>query len=282
MEITTQVQSVQRPGTLPVDTKFTLGESLTPEQIQFFHEYGFIHFKSAFSSEEVQEIVSALQNTERHLIDNKIDNINGVPVIFGEDEKGDTIAQRIPFSHLHCEKLNQFARSNRIQSLTQLIEGSRVGIDERDGVVANHYVATENSNYKSLGWHTDALRDVFYLEKVRPMLNVGIHISPSSPEKGGLVVLPKTHEQGILGILFRKIHFADHRPDKNELFVQTEIGDVTVHDGRMWHRATTPTQLQNGHRRSIYFPILCGPKKLKDEKSKAPFYLKLKSNKKIQ
>jgi len=37
-----------------------------------------------------------------------------------------------------------------------------------------------------MGWHTNALRDVFLGRKIMPMLNVGIHLDDQEPCNGGL------------------------------------------------------------------------------------------------
>jgi hypothetical protein len=74
----------------------------------------------------------------------------------------------------------------------------------------------------------------------------------------------------------RKPYFIYNRPDPREVAVETTMGDVTIHDGRMWHRADSPTQKIQGHRRVMYFPILTGRYAPKNAQSKAPIYLKLK------
>ena len=45
-----------------------------------------------------------------------------------------------------------------------------------------------------------------------------------------------THLQGFWGLCFRKAHFIGHRPDPDEICIETEAGDLTIHDGRLWHR----------------------------------------------
>jgi len=163
-----------------------------------------------------------------------------------------------------------------IAPIVSLIEDGRVGHIERDGLVYNHYINTPDSNFKDLGWHTDSLRDVFYFQKVRPMLNVGLHLDDSPAQFGRLRLLPGTHNQGVWPMLFRKRYFLDTKPDRREVAISTLSGDIIVHDGRLWHRAEAPKAVDRvAHRRVMYFPVLNGPYKPKNENSPTPLYLRL-------
>ena len=126
-----------------------------------------------------------------------------------------------------------------------------------------------------MGWHTDCLRDVFYGKKILPMLNVGIHLDNSSPANGGLRLIPGSHNQKLLSLLFKKKYFLDHKPDKDEIGLTVKAGDLTVHDGRLWHRvALSPLKGEESRRRVMYVPIISGDYKLKNEKSPTLLYQK--------
>jgi ectoine hydroxylase-related dioxygenase (phytanoyl-CoA dioxygenase family) len=152
-------------------------------------------------------------------------------------------------------------------------EGARVGDDEKDGVVINRYVNEPGSVYPRLGWHTDGLRDLFYLRMPGPMLNIGLHLDKCTRENGGLRLIPGSHRQGFLSMCFRKPYFVSHAPDRDEVAVETEPGDLTVHDGRLWHRVAVSTRTGPASlRRSMYVPYLTGPYEPKTESSKTPLY----------
>ena len=52
-----------------------------------------------------------------------------------------------------------------------------------------------------------------------------------------------------------------------------QTGDLTVHDGRLWHRVAVSTRTgQASLRRSMYVPSLSDPYEPKSEKSKTPLY----------
>ena len=54
-------------------------------------------------------------------------------------------------------------------------------------------------------------------------------------------------------------------------------GDLTIHDGRIWHRVAQATATGDAsQRRVMYLPLMNGPEKLKHEKSATPFYLRLR------
>jgi hypothetical protein len=134
----------------------------------------------------------------------------------------------------------------------------RIGDREKDGLVFNRNLNVPGSAYPRLGWHTDGLRDLFLDRAVPgPMLNVGLHFDREMKVDGGLRILPGSHRQGFLAMLARKPYFVDHRPDRDEIAVETEPGDLTVHDGRTWHRVErSPYVGWRSLRRTMYVPYV--------------------------
>lgn len=263
---------------IDINTKFTFGGHITEEQKAFYEAYGFCHFKHVYTPEEVNEMRESVLDAAKKITAKGLEAINGVPIKYGYDEEGNILPQRTPFMNLHSPVIKRVVSSDKLKPLLEFVPNSRMGLDERDGVVINHYVTSKKSTFKKLGWHTDSIRDIFYFEKIRPMLNVGIHLAPSSKTLGGLRIIPGTHKQGLWHVLFGKMYYFDNKADPRELAVECEPGDLTIHDGRLWHRAESPTEKTKGRRMTLYFPILCGPRVPKNEFSKAPFYLRFMSN----
>ena len=257
---------------------FRLEGTITDTHIDYFNKYGIIQFKNFISKETVQEFIREVDQVQQYLIRNGIDKVNGIPLKFGKDEYGGTIIQRLAFTSQYSNTLHDFLKDSRIQSLTRLLapfEG-RVGENEKDGLVVNHYVNTENSQYKQLGWHTDSPRDLFLGSRILPMLNVGVHLDDCPYDNGGLRVLPGTHKQGLFRLLFRKKYFIDNKPDKNEAGFEIEAGDLTVHDGRLWHRVQqSPYIGEKSRRRVMYIPVITGAYQPKYKDSPTPFYHRL-------
>lgn len=258
--------------------KFILSNELTKEQIEFFDTNGFIHFKNFLQPDEVKEIIAAIMVLQNQWIAEDVKQVNGIPIRYGHDENNNPIVHRFAFTSLHCERVHQLAGHPFIKALTKLMDGidARIAENEKDGVVVNQYINTGNSNMKQMGWHTDSLRDIFYGKRVLPMLNIGINLTDSKKEQGGLKVLKGTHKQGMYGMMFKKPYYVNNEADKNEVSIDTDAGDLTVHHGHIWHRvAAAPVTGIASKRITMYIPIVCGKYMPKDENSFTPFYHKM-------
>ncbi len=258
--------------------RFTLGDQLSVEQLDFFEKNGFIHFKNYIAKEKVKQLLDESVKIQERWIRDDVKSVNGVPIKFGTDVNGKKIVQRFAFLNKQSDLFSNLLKDDRLKSLFDFITDHecRIGENEKDGLVFNHYINTENSNYSQLGWHTDALRDIFYGQKVMPMLNVGIHLDNSSTDNGGLRIIPGTHNKGLATLLFKKVYFISHKADKKEVGLNVEAGDLTVHDGRLWHRvAQSPFVGEKSRRRVMYVPIICGKFIPKTEHSKPLLYQRL-------
>lgn len=249
---------------------------ISEEQRIFFQRFGFIHFKRFFSAGEIAQALEAISAIEQEWVGASLGKVNGIPIKYGKDAAGNCIVQRFAFASLHSPCLHEMLQSPRIQALKGFLgTEARIAEQEKDGLVINHYVHTEQSNFTRLGWHTDGLRDLFTNFKLDPMLNVGIYLDDSPLEKGGLRILPGTHRQGLYDMLFRKRYFVDNTPDSEEFAIQAEAGDLTVHSGRLWHRvALASVQGEASRRRVMYFPVIEGKFKPKTHRSPTPIYHK--------
>ncbi|ALD22322.1 phytanoyl-CoA dioxygenase family protein [Hymenobacter sp. DG25A] len=257
--------------------RFVLGNSLTAEQQIFFNQYGFLHFQGFASPATVQELLGAMAGLQQQWLAQRVQKINGVPIKFGKDIDGSPLIQRFAFASQHHPVLHRFLQDARFQALFPLLEapGARIGENEKNGLVINHYLNVPGSEFAQMGWHTDSLRDVFYGRRIGPMLNVGVHLDATPASNGGLRLLPGTHRQSLRNLLFRKQYFKDVAPDPDEVAVETQAGDLTVHDGRMWHRmARSPVVGEGSRRRVMYVPIVAGRYEPRRENSATPFYLR--------
>ena len=259
--------------------KYTLGGVITSEQHDFFNKNGFIHFKNFIKPETVADIIRASEQVQQNWIANKVEKVNGVPIKYGKDLDGSPIVQRFAFINLHHAIFSEFTKDPRFNVLLNLVgQGARLGTTEKDGMVFNHYVNGPDSGFTKMGWHTDGLRDVFHGQKLNPMLNVGIHLNSLKPENGGLRILPGTHKQSLYSMLFRKRYFLDNNADKNEIAITPEAGDLTIHDGRLWHRVAQSSVIgEESRRRVIYIPIIAGKFEPKHEDSPTAFYQRFAS-----
>jgi len=257
------------------DSSFELGDAVTDEQLAFFKEHGVIVFRNYLPKEDVATYIAEQQRIEAQLLAEKKEKVNGIPLKFGKDDKGNTTIQRLCFSSLHSDPLKQLLADQRLQALTAFLhpyEG-RIAENEKDGLVINNYINTPNSTFTQMGWHTDSPRDLFMGQKIMPMLNVGIHLDTCAFDNGGLRVIPGTHTQSMFKLLFGKKYFLDNNDDPREVGFNINAGDLSVHDGRLWHRVKqSPNFGEASRRRVMYVPIVTGKYKPKDENSKTPFY----------
>ncbi len=257
-----------------VEASTPLGLTLTADQKQFFHKNGIIHFPGFISKETVAAIWKACEAVQDQWITEDTKLINGIPVKWGNDVDGKRIVQRFAFANQHSPILAEFLRDPRFETLLGLVgPNARLGINEKDGLVVNHYVNTDASKFTQMGWHTDSVRDIFLGKKILPMLNVGIHLDDQDPRNGGLRLLPGTHEQNLWNMLFRKTNFLNNEPDEREVAFEIKAGDLTVHDGRCWHRVERSKLLgESSRRRVMYIPIIAGSYSPKTTNSPTPFY----------
>jgi len=257
-----------------VEASTPLGLSLTAEQKQFFKKNGIIHFPGFISRETVANIWKACEEIQSQWIAENKEVVNGIPVKWGNDVDGKRIVQRFAFANQHSPVLAELLRDPRFNALLALVgPGARLGINEKDGLVVNHYVNTDASKFTQMGWHTDSIRDVFLGKRILPMLNVGIHLDDQDPANGGLRLLPGTHEQGIFSMVFKKKYFLNNEPDEREVAFRIGAGDLTVHDGRCWHRVERSRLVGEASRRRVmYIPIIAGKYDPKRADSPTPFY----------
>jgi ectoine hydroxylase-related dioxygenase (phytanoyl-CoA dioxygenase family) len=254
---------------------FILSNKLTNEQLEYFRENGFIQFKNFISRETVVDFISELNSIEKKLLDEGIEKINGIPLKFGKDADGHKMIQRFCFLSQFSDLFHFLLKDPRLHALTEFLsphEG-RIAELEKDGLILNHYIQLPESKFTQMGWHTDSPRDIFMGHRIMPMLNIGIHLDDCSYENGGLRVLPGTHKQGIFQMFFRKRYFTDNNPDPGEVGFDVDAGDLTVHDGRIWHRAQRSNCIgEKSRRRVMYIPVVTGKYRPKHSKSKTPLY----------
>lgn len=233
-----------------------------------------IHFPSFITRDTVAALWRAVEAVQQQWLAEGREKVNGVPIKYGHDVDGRKIVQRYAFANHFSPVLAEFLKDPRFTELLALVgPDARLGINEKDGLVVNHYVNVDGSHFTQMGWHTDSARDIFLGKKILPMLNVGIHLDDQDPRNGGLRLLPGTHTQGTWKMLFRKKAFLDNKPDPEEVAFDIKAGDLTVHDGRCWHRVERSHLTGEASRRRVmYIPIIAGRYTPKSEKSPTPIY----------
>jgi hypothetical protein len=172
------------PALPPLGTRFRLGASVTPEEQRFFETWGYLHYEGFAAASEIDELRAALAELDARLCAERPERVRGIPIRYGRDVDGRPMVQRFAFTSLLSTPFHRFLRSGRFDPLGVLAgEPARLGEDEKDGLVVNHYVNHDTSGYRQLGWHTDGLRDIFLHRRLPgPMLNVGVYLDDSPRE----------------------------------------------------------------------------------------------------
>ncbi len=267
-------EAVAYAKTLPLAHRFTLGAEITEVQRSFLDRHGYAVFGGVVKPAEIRRLDEEVRGIqERWLAENR-KSVYGIPLFVGKDENGAPFIQRFAFTSVYSDYIRDLVRDRRFEPVRTLIGAdARVGDEEKDGVVFNRNLNVPGSAYPRLGWHTDGLRDLAYGRLPGPMLNVGIHLDRVKREDGGLRIIPGTHKQGFWKMCFHKPYFVSHGADVREVAVETEPGDLTVHDGRTWHRVEqSPHVGPRSLRRTMYVPYLTQPYEPKREDSPTPFY----------
>jgi ectoine hydroxylase-related dioxygenase (phytanoyl-CoA dioxygenase family) len=254
--------------------RFRLGPTITDEQLAFLDEHGFLVFAGVARPDEVAAILGEADRIEREWLATGRRAVYGIPLFVGRDAAGAPCIQRLAFTSCFSDTIRAFVRDDRFLPVRKLIgDDTRVGDEEKDGVVINRYSNAPGSVYPRLGWHTDGLRDIAYGRMPKQMLNIGLHFDRITAADGGLRLIPGTHKQGFFSMCFHKPYFLGHRPDRDEVAVATEPGDLTIHDGRLWHRVQrSPHTGARSLRRSMYVPYLIDAYQPKSDRSPTPFY----------
>lgn len=270
-------EDIERAQQTPLTKRFELGDEISAAQRHFLAVHGFIIFSGVAKPDELDMIVSEADRIEQQWLSEKREAVHGVPLVFGKDPEGKPYIQRFPFTSVFSEKIKSFVRDDRFEPIRKMFgDAARIGDSEKDGLVFNRYLNVKGGRRPRLGWHTDGLRDLFYCRMPGPMLNVGMHFDRITAADGGLRLIPGSHHQGFFAMCFRKAYFVSHKEDPQEIVVETFPGDLTIHDGRLWHRvAQSQKQGWASLRRSMFVPYLTGPFEPKDENSPTPFYHKL-------
>ncbi len=264
---------------LALSTRFCLGREITPIQNAFLTRNGFIVFAGAAAPQEVERVLAEMDAVERKLLDEGIERVCGVPVWFGTGPTGEPWLQRMGFSSYHSEWLEEFVTDDRFEPVRRLIGAdARIGRHPREGRRGVQSVPqpARQSQIEPRLAHRRAARRVLQLAYARTDAQRRAALRPYPPQDGGLRLLPGTHTQSAWSTLFRKVHFVTDDDDPQELAVETWPGDLTVHDGRMWHRVkASPHTGRRSIRRSMYVPYVVDTYQPKDDSTPTNTYMRV-------
>ena len=110
------------------------------------------------------------------------------------------------------------------------------------------------------------------------MLNVGLYLDDCPLEKGGVRIYQAPTSK--VFPVFSEISpmFFNHNPDPREVPLVVRRGDLTIHDGRAWHRtAKVVVTGESSRRRTMYMAWIDEPYDPRDESSQTPLFKRSKT-----
>lgn len=162
---------------------------------------------------------------------------------WARDADGEDVCCRLLYTEERSEVIPSIVGDGRLADLlAPLGEDVRLADDRFDGYSVVMKPPGIVEGLADLPWHRDC--GLGGHSVMCPLFNVGIQLEAATEETGRLDFLPGSHASAWWPLRLRDV---DDRPTVS---VDTQPGDVTVHDGHVLHRAASPTG--TGGRRAMY------------------------------
>ncbi|MEO6873369.1 MAG: phytanoyl-CoA dioxygenase family protein [Opitutaceae bacterium] len=232
---------------------------LTPPQIQFYRDSGYLGVENVFAPAEVAEL--------RHVTDEFVEKSRAVTTndaVFDLEPSHTPEAPRLrrlkdPIKQ-HAVYLNAIKHPKLLQIVTQLI-GPAI---TTNGNKLNLKLADVGSPVE---WHQDW---AFYPHTNDDLLAVGIAMDDSSLENGCLMVIPQSHRGPLLdhhqdGVFVGAVTDPGFRPD-GAVPIMLKAGGISIHHTRTLH-GSAPNRSKHARRLLLFqycaadaWPLLPGDK----------------------
>jgi len=255
--------------------KFIFNKKNTADYRNYLNKEGFIHFKGFFDNSETELISTQFKAIYELVSENSIERVLGIPVVYSNNSKRYPV--RVPFCNHLIDDFLKLENFDWMKTIHNLMDKSqlRYATSENLGMVCTHYRIGSGEMSKQ-GWHTDSMRSWYFTTRKDAFYNVGIHLDKVSLEQGGLRVLAGSHNKSLFYRMFKHGYYFDNSEDKNEIAIETEPGDLTIHNGRIWHRvASIENNQADNERRVIYMNLISGKINERNDDSPPPLYMAL-------
>jgi hypothetical protein len=209
------------------------------EMRHFYRTAGFVHLKQVFSRAEVERYGAEVEHVRSA-------TTPGDPFSWWSvNGAGREVVTRINYLGRHSPLLQQLSYDGRLEHFTGLAGAAlRVCDDRLDGPMVFIKNSDVVKGQGDLGWHVD---DGLGGHPVLcPLVQAGIQLDHANAANGQLLVLAGSH---------RYTKHWINRGEEGDLPVvalDTEPGDLTLHDGDTMHSTPPPTSPDAG-RRVLYY-----------------------------
>jgi len=222
--------------------------SLTPEQLQFWHENGFIQLSNLFSSDEVAELREHFMQLQRDA-QNPDSPIREWYTPLSAEQSGGDVLQEFP-RVMHPHKRDELSKKRMLDARLHDILSDLFGEEP--------LAAQSMFYFKPMGARGQALhQDNFYLN-VRPgtCIAAWLAVDDADEENGGMSVVPGSHVGGVRcpGMADMTKSFTTEQvavPAGLEAVpARMKAGDVLFFNGSMIH-GSTPNVSKDRFRRAF-------------------------------
>lgn len=224
---------------LDLHRQFSVDDDLD-EMRHFFGRAGYLHLKGVFTRDEVTRYGAEVE-VVRHRITRDDPTSWWSVTADGRD-----VITRINYLSRHSSLLEKLAHEPRLDRCASVAGRNLLVCNDRlDGPM----VFIKNSNIVQgsgdLGWHIDPVLGGAPI--ICPFIQVGIQLDHANPVNGQLLVLAGSHR-------YTKHGGLDWGDEEGlpVVAIETEPGDVTVHDAYALHTTPPPTG-DNAGRRVLYY-----------------------------
>jgi hypothetical protein len=230
---------VDRSGA-PLDLQRSFAVDDDREEMRHFFEVaGYVLIKAVFTPEEIERYGAEIEFAREQTTPE--DPLSWWSVT----AEGETVITRINYLGRHSEVLAELAHDPRLARFAQLGGPDlRVCEDRLDGpmvFIKNSNVVKGNGD---LAWHIDPTlggRPV-----ICPYIQAGIQLDHANPANGQLLVMAGSHRY------VKHAYAWGEETGLPVVAIETEPGDLTIHDGYALHTTPPPTADGAG-RRALYY-----------------------------
>jgi phytanoyl-CoA hydroxylase len=232
---------------------------LTPDQIQFYREQGYLGIENVFAPAEIAEL--------RQVTDDFVEKSRAVTVndaVFDLEPSHTPQNPRLRRLKDPIKQHDVYRRALRHPKLLQLVSQLIGPALTSNGNKLNLKLANVGSPVE---WHQDW---AFYPHTNDDLLAVGVAMDDSTLENGCLMVIPGSHRGPLLdhhqdGVFIGAVSDPAFRPD-NAVPIMLKAGGISIHHTRLLH-GSAPNRSSRTRRLLLYqycaadaWPLIAGDK----------------------
>ena len=236
-----QVQQtlVDRAGaSLDLHRGFSVDDDVD-EMRHYFEVAGFLHMKAVFTHDELDRYRAEVESARHQTTPDD-------PMSWWSlNADGEKVVSRINYLGRHSSLLGELSHSPRLLRLARLAGPDLKVCDDRlDGpmvFIKNGNLVEGNGD---LAWHIDPTLGGRPI--ISPFIQIGIQLDHANAANGQLLLLAGSHRYNKHGLVWGE------ESDLPVVALETEPGDITIHDSCALHTTPPPTAADAG-RRVLYY-----------------------------